>query len=342
MARQKVDTNFSRGVHGRTTHFRPGSITDTSEFAFGRDRILMPPDVMVPEIPEPIISRGRTAVKLTIVQPPSGIQLGGGAAIHFPRWGQTGQQIPPYDLYHSTALRPDMTHIFVHPLGFGEAGVLGKGKVKQVAKSGSFLPYGEVFADALRPVVKDFDHVSAEGGSLGGLYALATIGHDLEVPASVFMSDSPGDHYMKPFQWAVAFNALEGRHSRGYNQLDPQKSDLSWLERAILFSRQLKSDPTNRPTTKERLWHQGDAARKIVLASDLPAAAEYATSIDVATMEASSLTNPQYLAPIIGHVARRYSDTDFRMHEVYDQAHGATKYLSAALPALLAERDSLV
>lgn len=200
---------------------------------------------------------------------------------------------------------PDTTLLFVGNPGAGQSDTLPRAAQRHVAKTGSFVPYGEHIAGALSGIVNVYDSVSIGGHSLGGRIGIGMVATGQAVD-SLIAIDPPGSRTLGLRGIAEGFMSREGAHTAQYleHSLDPA-------------SRDIQRENDSLPNVATSLWRvalngglipqfvrEPLAMSREALAADLEQAApNVLRHLEIVSPDLSELNTTEDLARIVGGIA---------------------------------------
>jgi len=218
--------------------------------------------------------------------------------VHFDDWARKNSLD---NINAHVTIDPKSHHLLVGQMGRDGAGVLPREALLAFSKSGSFKSYGKVYAAAIEELVTQYKHVTVQGTSIGGRFAISVVANLSESIDRLQILDAPGDHYMSVPKFIRNFDFKEGKQSIKYSSNNP--SELSIFRKVTTIFHRLRSGKDEPNTTKERLWYQGHASRKDRLFGDLAMALQNVKCVDVVTLEHSALTDNTILRRNLGKFA---------------------------------------
>lgn len=238
----------------------------------------------------------------------------------------------------AAAMSPNEKLLVVNNPGVGRTDVLPAAMSREVARSGSFLPYGEFVAQSLAEVMDDHASTSLRGHSYGARVAISMAagvrGLTNTNIDSMVLTDPPGSRPLGFMGIVKGFMQLEGGHTAQYqaHTIDPTTAHLQQYNdapaRALPSMLQLAKNGG--------LWQQMIrdplAMSREGLLGDLKVAAPAVTErLIINTPDLSELSDPAAVVDILGIVSQ-LTDAEVQQRIIREHTHS----VMGAHPSILA------
>lgn len=124
--------------------------------------------------------------------------------------------------YH-VAQNPHADILHINNPAHGDSSALPFIDAAKIAQTGHFAPQGELLAEAISQVAKDYDNINIAGHSYGARQAMA-LAAELDYQVNdLHLLDPPGSRKLGLTGLAKAFISLEGKHASLYNLHAPDQ-----------------------------------------------------------------------------------------------------------------------
>jgi hypothetical protein len=233
---------------------------------------------------------------------------------NFPWGGNTSNHVGEYELAMLAASRPDMMIMSIDSPATGASLRLSSEISREIARTGSYIAYGELAVDALRAMIAkegvEFEEITFSGASQGARRAIgmaACAGSMLgNTVTNLNLIDPVGSHEQSLGTLAKAFMQLEGGHTAKYTEASTEK--------AVAAAQAYNDSPQNLPAVLMHFMRHGGFINQMLrepqamardgLRGDIAQAAPLVTGmISIASPELSELTHPEDALAILKSLA---------------------------------------
>ncbi len=284
-------------------------------------------------------------IGFVMVPPAEGVEGGKHLEVyHFPWGGNTSNPVGVNELAALAASRPDRTIMSVDSPATGASLRLPSDISYEIARTGSYMAYGELAVEALRAVLAkaetEFDEVTFSGASQGARRAIgmaACVGSLLEDKVTnLQLIDPVGSHEQSLGELAKAFMQLEAGHTAKYTEAS--------LEKAVAAAQAYNDSLGNLPGVLAHFMRRGGLVNQMLrepqamahsgLPVDMMLAAPLVTGMtSISSPELSELTHPDDALDILKGLADRYANSDRRFQ--HRLLRGQTHAMMAGHPGSL-------
>ncbi len=209
----KLDTNFEDGLRGDMIVFQGGDTISNTPFSIDLER---PPERDL-DFRTIRFRSGVGGVALTVTLAGKGSRL---VVIH-PGWLGDGEHpLSEYQVGELANRSPDTRFAYINAPGVRGSDRLPDSVMKEMQRSGSYVPYGEVLNAVLANLIKDSDTTDGAGWSLGARALLGMLGATNErLFGKLVAIDGPGSRDLGGLLGIKKeFVDNEGAKALGYNQ----------------------------------------------------------------------------------------------------------------------------
>ncbi len=210
--------------------------------------------------------------------------------------------------------------VFNNP-GKGESSPIPKSVMRQMKKTGSFIPYGELVAKAINDQTSDYDKLSVYGHSEGARTAIGAITHLDKQAKQASLTDAPGSRNLGLFGIADAFLLKESRHAGEY----AKRAKEYGLSAPELANEDVMKDMMAMGAVglKRMFLDEPAVMGKGGLMSDLSkmAASGNVRKVQFNSPEFSELNDPEEIKNILLSLAVTYTDVRFMQAVILGQTH---------------------
>jgi len=262
---------------------------------------------------------------------------------HFPWGGNSDNPVGAYELAIYARTHPNSTILAIDSPAVGASRRLSSRVSREIARSGSYISYGEVAVNALRSIFLDYDKRIISGASQGARRAIgitASLGEILQLPVhELHLLDPVGSHSQTVKELMKAFARLEGKHTNKYLEASPDQlaveaqREIGSLKRLphVLGKFVLRGGALN------QMVREPQAMAKAGLANDLARSLSNIEEIVIINSpEKSELTRPDYVLEILRMLAAQQPPGQERPLLQQRVLKGQTHAMVAGHPGVLA------
>ena len=341
-----LDAGFTEGLHGTEMAFQKGSIVSEEPFAVN----LEPGNAETKlNFATKKFRDAASGVALTATLAGEGSRL---AIIH-PGWLGDGEH--PLSKYQVTELAkrlPDTQFAYVNAPGVRGSDKLPGRVMREMERSGSYIPYGEILNGVLEKLIKDSDTTDGVGWSTGARALIGMLGakEESQVFGNLVAIDGPGSRDLGGVLGIKdAFIVNEGAKAKQYNEAnaDPETIRLKQaggiLGAVKLFGGMalrgaLLQEVIGLPKVMAKSGLQGD----LIEATDHLGAGQKLAMV-FSSPELSALNDPQAIKKIMQLVSSQ-TDAELTQMVLERQSHGFmdahTPYMTQLIADILKLRHS--
>jgi hypothetical protein len=289
--------------------------------------------------------RREGGIGFAMIPPAEGAENSGHLEVYYFPWGGHSKNgVGENEMAALAASRPDRTIMSVDSPATGASLRLPSDVSYEIARTGSYMAYGELAVEALRAVLAnaetEFGEITFSGASQGARRAIGTIacaGSMLEGKVTnLHLIDPVGSHEQSLGDLAKAFMQLEAGHTAKYTEAS--------LEKAVAAAQAYNDSPKNLPRVLAHFMRHGGFINQMLrepqamardgLRGDMILAAPHVTGMtSISSPELSELTHSDDALHILENFADRYVNSDRRYQ--HRLLRGQTHAMMAGHPGAL-------
>jgi hypothetical protein len=286
-------------------------------------------------------ARNEGGIGFTLISPEGGAATSSKelTAYQYPWSGHTNNPVGINEMAALSAALPTHTILAIDNPATGSSDRLPRATAREIARTGSYLPYAEIAVTALEKLLKDFEKHNFTGGSQGARRSIACaafMGMSLnKLTTGLRLIDPVGSHEQSMLELAKGFMIDMAGNSGRY--VEASSDALAAKAQKNLDSPGRVAagmwDLIKRHGVADQFWHQPRALAKDGLRADLEKASPYVTDALVVTSpELSELTHPEDVQRILEEIAELDGGPQRIEHRV---VAGQTHALFAGHPGTL-------
>ncbi len=211
------------GVRRRSIH--PGDgLVEEMHLAFSHMDAITSREALI----ETALAKGSQrlgSVAVLLYEPPAGKATGNVIPYYYPWSGNvTKNRVGQLEAAAIAAQNPGSTVMAIDSPGTGESLRLPRAVMREIAKTGSYLPYGELTAPMLESFFADYDSITYMGSSQGARRAAAmawATGEMLDRPTQDLILQDPVGSHEQTVRSLISGMMREGVHSGRYVKASP-------------------------------------------------------------------------------------------------------------------------
>lgn len=230
--------------------------------------------------------------------------------------------------------------LVVNNPGSGDSSTIPKAAMKEMKRTGSFIPYGELVAETVNRYLQDYDRVNSYGHSMGARSTIAAAPlFDKRVDYAA-ITDPPGSRKLGLLGVGNAFMMIEGGHAGKYAELSDNELSLR-LQKENDANALTNMRKMGLKGVKQMFLDQSAAMGQDGLRTDLQTLAESRNidALQINSPEFSALNKPQDMAKILDELIVHYPHLRVLQAVLLGQTHsvnvGGNSHTTGALSKLL-------
>lgn len=293
------------------------------------------------DLNQKIYSLGKGAVEVALYKSPSNegrlkfVTMGWGGNFNAP--------IARLEAAEIAKQNPDTDLAIINNPGSGDSSPIPHSIMKEIKQTGSFMPYGELVADAVRELYQDYDQASISGHSMGARTGIA-FGRYLGPVEYITATDPPGSRELGLIGLANAFMITEGAHAGEYAKHTDNTLSLELQRQNDALGNTIKNIVNMGPRgAAQMFFNQTGAMSGDGLKTDLELLLK-SRNLDGGTLqinspEFSELNHPEDMRAILTDLADKYPGVDIQQATLLGQTHsvntGGNSHTVGALSRLI-------
>lgn len=284
---------------------------------------------------------GKHAVEVALIDSPS--NTGNLKIVHYGWGGNIDALIARLEAEEIRRQNPDDSILIINNPSSGNSAPIPRAAMKEMKRTGSFAPYGELLANAIRPIVNDYDRKTAYGHSMGARTVISTVEYLGSVDC-VTATDPPGSRELGLAGLANAFMIKEGGHAGRYAETTDNALSLELQKKNDELGNTIRSLINMGPRGAAQMFlGQTGAMSKDGLRVDLERLLQSRNIDDgilqINSPEFSELNSPYAINTMLADFARNYPNVDIRQAVLLGQTHsvnvGGNSHTTGALSRLI-------
>lgn len=245
------------------------------------------------------------------------------------------------ELGHIAGNNPKHAILVINNPGKGRSEPIPRSAMKEMKKSGSFMPYGEIIANDIERVLADFSLIRGTGYSMGGRALIGAATSSDTGFEFLSVTDPPGSHRLGLAGIADRFMIKEGEHTKHYlnecknntGKKAQMENDKKTLESILQMSLR---------AIGQTLISQPIAMGKGGLYADLEKLAKSGnvSTLQINSPEFSELNNPDDIMKILEDIAQIKPELNIRQVMINGNTHSMVAGGNTHVSGILSNPDN--
>ena len=239
--------------------------------------------------------------------------------------GNLEASIARLEAAESTKQNPGTDMLIINNPGSGNSSPIPRSVMKEMKRTGSFMPYGELLAEPVRDLYQYYAQISISGHSMGARTGIA-LGRYIGPVEYITATDPPGSRKLGLVGLANAFMLKEGAHAREYSKHTDNILSLELQRQNDELANKIKSTWKLgwRGAAQMLLNHTGVMSKdglKVDLDLLLGSGNLNGGTLQINSPEFSELNHSEDVHAILTNLAQKYPKVDVRQAVLLGQTH---------------------